>query len=353
MTSVRLSRRTLLAAGAGTLALPMLANAQDQATPIVVRAPRLVLLSPYADDPFWVAVTKGAVGEARSAGIHLEVKTLTAPSVEEQVGFLQAIALAGAEGVLIGPIDPIGVIPGVESVVQAGIPVIALDLNIPTDMVTSWIYSDIEAGCRELGAFLASSIPERGRVLSVIGDPESEQFKQADQGFRAGVGETDERTVTTYARSVSARSSGEQIGADSAFSFLPRAVTSTATAGTTATVGVTPTLDLTATAQAISDQQIGAFCSTPRFTVGFAAEMQLTEYLPVPLVGYGTSPEVDAFIASGVVSAAISNRPTVIGETAVRRILALGRGETMSRAYNVGHDLITASNLATPVATPI
>lgn len=346
----RFSRRSALATSLGaTIAHRGESRGQQIATPIAVRAPHFVLLLPNAEGSFWLAVRDAVETACLAENIALRIESLTEPSVHQQVSMLEQIAQTGADGVLIGPVDPAGVMQGIEAVSSAGIPVVTIDLDLPTAKVSSYVYSDITNGCADLGRYLDTIIPAEGIVVCLVDSMDDPQYAACAEGLQIGLGESEERLVSpALGYGVS------DAGPRAAENFLYEDWTPTPTKVTGDTPTPSPTPEETATSTPPPLERIAIFCASDEIAVVVATEpVENSARLNIPIVCYGLSPDVARLISDGIIAAAVSDRPADIGSRAVQALLDVRAGVAVPRSIDVGHDIVTTTNVATPVASPV
>jgi len=164
--------------------------------PVQADAPyRLVLLVPYPDAAYWQAVAIAAQNRAAQDGVTLEVVPLTAPSAPEQVAQLEAVVQSEVEGILLGPIDPVGVIPGLDVAAASGIPVIAVSAEPPAGSVVGTVIGDDEAAAYAAGAYIADTLGGRGLVLDLQGNIANPAGESRERGLRAALARSAEIDV--------------------------------------------------------------------------------------------------------------------------------------------------------------
>ena len=94
---------------------------------------------------------------------------------------------SGTDAVIVNPTDSDAVVPAVEALNNADIPVIAVDRSSNGGDVASFISSDNVAGGKQAADELAKAIGEEGEVLVLQGIAGSSASRDRGQGFKEGI----------------------------------------------------------------------------------------------------------------------------------------------------------------------
>jgi ABC-type sugar transport system substrate-binding protein len=166
-----MNRRTLLrgaaAAGAAglTLPLPGIVRAQDNL--------RIAFSVPGLHFPFFVHMTNLAEQYAESLGgielIVLDGQQSGQASSSKQTADLEAMIVEGIDGLVISPNDVQALVPGIEAVMEAGIPVVTVDRNVTGVETLAHVGADNVEGGRVQGRYLVEILPEGGDVFELQG----------------------------------------------------------------------------------------------------------------------------------------------------------------------------------------
>ena len=120
---------------------------------------------PNRENPYWQQVTRGLAEKAESEGVKLEV--LSAEDDEaRQIADLKKLLGKTADVVAVSPTGMAGMMPVIESLMESGTPVIAIDQNLG-DKVTASIISGNTAGGVALGNFLAGILTASRRLVHI------------------------------------------------------------------------------------------------------------------------------------------------------------------------------------------
>ncbi|MFV0429553.1 MAG: sugar ABC transporter substrate-binding protein [Arachnia sp.] len=131
--------------------------------------------------PFFVAMEAGAQKYADEAGIELLVMSADY-KVETQVQQIEDLVQQDVDGLLVNPVDSAGLTNSVQSVLDAGLPVIPVDINVVGTEVTSFVESDNVQIGRDAADYIAGELGEAGKV-AIIGLPTVTSTAQREEGF--------------------------------------------------------------------------------------------------------------------------------------------------------------------------
>lgn len=177
MLEKSMNRRTMIkgamaagaVVGAAGMALPSVrpAAAQDNL--------QIAFSVPGLNFPFFVHMMNLAEQHAAELGgidfIPLDGQQNGAPSSTKQTADLEAMIAQGIDGLVISPNDVAALAPAIQSVIDAGIPVVTVDRNV-TDVATlAHVGADNVEGGRLQGRYLIEILPDGGDVYELQGQP--------------------------------------------------------------------------------------------------------------------------------------------------------------------------------------
>jgi ribose transport system substrate-binding protein len=290
--------------------------------PVQAHAPyRLLLLVPFPQDPFWQAVQQAVTERAAADGVTVDVVALSAASVPEQLGQLERAITQGYSGILLGPVDAVGVAPGIAAANAAGLPVLAIDTAPVGGAVISVIRTDNVAATQLAGQFIGTELDGEGTVLNLQGDLNNPVAQERDQGLRKGLEAFPEISL------VSTEGSWDQSrGYQATIIQLPQA-------GEGTPVPPLPLVD-------------AVFAANPAMALGAAQAVEDVKADSVIVVGFGTTPETLDAIRHGILEAVIAELPQRAGVLAVDSMVRHLNGESVSRTLDSGFILVTGETLA-------
>ncbi|HOE13168.1 MAG TPA: substrate-binding domain-containing protein [bacterium] len=133
---------------------------------------------------FWQTVHAGA----KTAGQELGVEILwqgpqTETQYERQVNIVQDFITAQVDGIVLAPQDADALVPVIEQVDAAGIPLVLFDSGANTDKYASFVATDNYKGGQEAARTMASLLPNGGRVIIILVAPGSASTTEREKGF--------------------------------------------------------------------------------------------------------------------------------------------------------------------------
>ena len=281
---------------------------------------RLVLLVPYPEDPFWIAVQSSVRNLSATNGVTLDIQTLSVPSVPEQLQQINAAIAARYDGILIGLVDAVGMAPGLVAANNAGIPAIAIDVAPIGGEVVSLVQTDNVAAARLAGAFIGEQLRGKGKVLNLQGDLSDPVAQDRDQGVRDGLDAYAEISVLS-----------QEAGWRQATAFnLMVAQLPSAGEGTPTTPA--PLVN-------------AVFAAGPGMAIGAASAVDQVQADSVTVVGFGLTPPARDGLLNGTIKAVIAEYPERGGQIAVNLMVRHLNGETVPAHIDSGFTLVTRETL--------
>ncbi|MDM8526643.1 sugar ABC transporter substrate-binding protein [Anaerolineales bacterium HSG24] len=147
----------------------------------------------------WNTFWKGA----KQGGEDFEVNVTLLPNecetcVEDQIrNIADLVDKKEIDGLVIGVVDSIRLVPVIEKAIEAGIPVLAFDTPLNTDKVLSFAVFDNFAGGKVAGEWLVKQLGGAGRVLVLNGPPDHQNAMDRRDGFFAGLKEGEIDIIST------------------------------------------------------------------------------------------------------------------------------------------------------------
>ncbi len=164
------SRRRILAAGAAALGSVFLAPAaigQSGRKPL-----KLVVFTKNLSNPFWKAVRVGADKAGKDLGVTIEHAVPTKPdNIEEQTRLVEDWTVKGADGFVFVPVDFKALVPSIQKVNKAGVPVVGYINRMTGVDYVSYIGSDDETLGYTIARYLIQSMGGKGKMIHIDGVP--------------------------------------------------------------------------------------------------------------------------------------------------------------------------------------
>jgi len=150
------------------------------------------------NNPFFVTLKDGAVGEAKKAGIKLIVLDSQNDPAKE-IANVEDLLSKGVAAILINPTDSDAVGNAIKMANRAKIPVITLDRGANAGTVVSHIASDNVAGGKMAGQYIAEKLGKKGSVVELEGIPGTSAARDRGKGFNDALKGTAVKVVARQA----------------------------------------------------------------------------------------------------------------------------------------------------------
>jgi ribose transport system substrate-binding protein len=180
--------KTSLAATSSLVAVgvaPKLASAQAG------KPPTIAFFIKNVTNPFWKACRIGAEKAGKEFGVTIETVAPTKPdNIEEQTRLVEDWIVKRPDAFVFVPVDYKALVPSIQKVNKAGIPVIGY-VNRMTDVdLVSYVGSDDETLQYELCKYLFKSMNGKGKIIHIDGVPAAITAQNRKKGFERAVKET-------------------------------------------------------------------------------------------------------------------------------------------------------------------
>jgi ribose transport system substrate-binding protein len=180
--------KTTLVATTSTAAfgsLPQLAAAQGG------KPATIAFFVKNVTNPFWKACRIGAEKAGKELGVTIETVAPTKPdNIEEQTRLVEDWIIKKPDAFVFVPVDYKALVPSIQKVNKAGIPVIGY-VNRMTDVeLVSYVGSDDETLQYELCKYLFKAMDGKGKVVHIDGVPAAITAQNRKKGFERAVKET-------------------------------------------------------------------------------------------------------------------------------------------------------------------
>src|SRR5580692_13089649 len=166
-------RSTAMAIALAALALGP-ASAQEKTTIGVALA--------QDDNPFYIVMLKGM--RARAAELGFDVVTVSANEDKvKQINGVQDLVARGVKGILISPIDAVGVNAAYDAAAAAKIPVVSVARGSASPNQTIHVAMDEKQIGRDLAEWTAKKLGGKGKVALLMGPSGAPTFKNLGDGY--------------------------------------------------------------------------------------------------------------------------------------------------------------------------
>ncbi len=172
VTRASLSRRRLMAGAVAAGAIVVLPSglrsvaAQDK--------PKIAFSVPGLNFPFFVHMMNLAQQHADELGVELvqlDGQENGAPSSTKQSADLEAVIAQGIDGIVISPNDGAALAPAIQAAIDAGVPVVTVDRNVPDAKTLAHVGADNVRGGEKQGEYVLVLLPDGGEIYELQGQP--------------------------------------------------------------------------------------------------------------------------------------------------------------------------------------
>jgi ribose transport system substrate-binding protein len=164
----------LAAAALSAFALITPASAQDKITIGVSLA--------QDDNPFYIAMLRGIRARAQELG--WEVATVSANEDKlKQINGVQDLVARGVKGILISPIDAVGVNAAYDAAAAAKVPIVSVARGSTSPNQTIHVAMDEKQIGRDIAQWTAEKLGGKGNVALLMGPSGAPTFKNLGDGY--------------------------------------------------------------------------------------------------------------------------------------------------------------------------
>jgi ribose transport system substrate-binding protein len=139
------------------------------------------------DNPFYIAMLRGIRARAKELG--WEVATVSANEDKvRQINGVQDLIAKGVKGILISPIDAVGVNAAYDAANAAKIPIISIARGSTSPNQTLHVAMDEKQIGRDIAAWTAKAIGGEGKVAMLLGPSGAPTFRNLGDGYTEVMG---------------------------------------------------------------------------------------------------------------------------------------------------------------------
>jgi ribose transport system substrate-binding protein len=177
-------RKIITAVAGAALAMAVAGCGEDGAGGGGGDGPRIAIVSKGFQHQFWQAVKKGAEEEAEARGAEVSfVGPATESEVEEQINMLTNELAKSPDAIGFAALDSQAAEAQLQQAESQGIPVIAFDSGVESDIPLTTVATDNKAAAAEAAEHLAEELGGEGKVALVVHDQTSLSGKDRRDGF--------------------------------------------------------------------------------------------------------------------------------------------------------------------------
>src|SRR5947208_3869787 len=134
------------------------------------------------DNPFYIAMLRGIRARAQELG--WEVATVSANEDKlKQINGVQDIVARGVKGILISPIDAVGVNAAYDAAAAAKIPIVSVARGSTSPNQTIHVAMDEKQIGRDIAEWTAKKLGGKGKVALLLGPSGAPTFKNLGDGY--------------------------------------------------------------------------------------------------------------------------------------------------------------------------
>lgn len=278
---------------------------------------------------FWKSVHRGAQQAADELNIQIIWQgPLREDDRESQITVLENMINTNVDGIVLAPLDDMGLRLPVAQAKQAGIPVVIFDSGLKSEDYVSFVATDNFAGGQMAGRFMVELLGGKGKVVLLRYAEGSESTTQREAGFLSVVSQTPDIQIV----------SDNQYG------------------------GATMETAMRAAEHLLSrfrtpDGQIaidGMFCPNESTTLGALQAIQGLGFAgKLKLVGFDSSEKMIDALQKGYIHGFIVQNPKKMGYLAVKTLVEYIQGKPIQKRIDTGATLVTLQNYQHPDILPL
>lgn len=266
-------------------------------------------------EPFFIAVKRELEVQAKELGVDVAVEDGQSSSAK-QTADLEAAIGGDTQGIILAPNDVNALVPSVEKVVQARLPIITLDRRVDDAGVkVPHVGADNVEGGRILARWVIESFPNGARILLITGQAGSSPSIDRTRGVK---------------EALSGAGVKYEIVAEQAGSWKRE-------------LGLTVTQNVLTSLGAQSIQAVIA--ESDEMALGALEALRSSGTKGVKVIGFDATPEALKLIRDGDLAATVEQSPITQARVALRQLVGFIRNKTPMSGESVKPILITQANL--------
>lgn len=310
-------RRVGAALAALTLSLGLAACGDDESTSANGDEPYIAIVSKGFQHQFWQAVKQGAEEEAKRQNVRITFEgPATETEVEAQINMLNNALAKGPDAIGFAALDSQAAAPLLTQAEEQGIPVVAFDSGVESDIPVTTASTDNKAAAAEAAKHMAELIGNKGQVALIVHDQTSRSGIDRRDGFIEWMEENApdiELLPVQYGAGDQAKSA-----------------------------------DITKSIISSNPDVVGIYGSNEGSAIGVVKGVEESGAEGITIVGFDSGQaQIDA-INSGVMAGAITQNPVGMGEELVKAGVAAMDGEELPETIDTGFYWYDKTNIEDP-----
>ncbi|MHC4691338.1 MAG: substrate-binding domain-containing protein [Planctomycetota bacterium] len=154
------------------------------------------LAVPSLSHPFFIYLTKNVKDEAEKLGVEV-IASDAGDVAAKQMSIIEDFIIKGVDGVLISPIGTDALVPAVESLNKAKIPVATVDRKVSGGNVLVHVGADNVEGGRVAARYLMEKLGGKGNVIELEGTPGASPAIDRKKGFEEEIAGSDIKIIAS------------------------------------------------------------------------------------------------------------------------------------------------------------
>ena len=134
------------------------------------------------DNPFYIAMLKGIRARAQELGWHVATVSANEDKLK-QINGVQDLVARGVKGILISPIDAVGVNAAYDAAAAAKIPIVSVARGSVSPNQTIHVAMDEKQIGRDIAEWTAKKLGGKGQVAMLLGPSGAPTFKNLADGY--------------------------------------------------------------------------------------------------------------------------------------------------------------------------
>jgi len=271
--------------------------------------------------PYWADVEKGVAKAAEDTGANAIFSGPTQADVNKQINLIEDYMATGLDGLAISAHDPTALIPFIRKSLDAGIPTIMFDADSPDSDRLVYIGTDNVVGGKMAGQALVDMMGGEGKVILITAGLAALNLNQRLDGAREAIAGSDIEIIGLEAHN-------ENL--DKAYDIVENVVTAN------------PDLK-------------GIYMTSGSHVAAEAMKAMGKEPGEIIVVGFDVFDPMPELIREGYISAAVSQRPFLMGDLSVKWLIDVIQGKTTppdSGIIDTGTILVTKDDLEEYLSAP-
>jgi ribose transport system substrate-binding protein len=154
------------------------------------------LAVPSLSHPFFIYLKSNVMDEAEKLGVEVIVADAE-DAAAKQMSIVEDFIVRGVDGVLLSPIGADALVPAVQSLNRAKIPVVSVDREVSEGDVLVHVGADNVEGGRVAARYIIEKLGGRGNVIELEGTPGASPAIDRKKGFDEAIAKSNIRIIAS------------------------------------------------------------------------------------------------------------------------------------------------------------